>query len=511
MQLTPTVLDSLNLAQLLMGNLQKAPNQGLPLANLGVASSHNPGAGSFRQSLDAASLGSQTQLPQTTATPLEQPSLETQGTLAAPPTAATNPTETQGAANPNPTEATEAEGVSSPLPKEESTDDTAAALALAAAVMSLAPVPEVTEIESALEFAEVVAVDVLAVPLAASLVVFPEETISLDEAGKTAPVQEFTIMDSSETAEETPLAAVSQEAPKEESSVKVNPEVVVSEPLQPFSSSYTALTSQVLQLPQELSTLPLTELPPALVEELTPVRGEHTLSLEQGVPLVDEQQPLTHQEQLSESNLQGTAVSTAAEHQPQIGEKTELKPSTNQASAENQWNFNQLMVQQSEVQYAPQPLAAVTGSSGLVSQVSHWMHSLEASGLRVSEGQVTTMELTLHPRNLGKLVLKLELEQGELRAYFHTQSQIVKEALDSQMGDLRNMLMQQGLDIGHLNVQVGQGQQQETNAGNSRIESSTQLQELNASELHLSLEAASSHVQNLHNYSHQGGRVYIRL
>ncbi|MCL2549107.1 MAG: flagellar hook-length control protein FliK, partial [Symbiobacteriaceae bacterium] len=106
------------------------------------------------------------------------------------------------------------------------------------------------------------------------------------------------------------------------------------------------------------------------------------------------------------------------------------------------------------------PLTGSNPNATLLGQIDQWMDALKAGNVRLTEGQVTAMEMTLHPRNLGKLQLKLEMENGELRAWFATQSQIVKQALENQMSDLKDLLAEQGLNVAKLSVQVSNGQQE---------------------------------------------------
>lgn len=140
-----------------------------------------------------------------------------------------------------------------------------------------------------------------------------------------------------------------------------------------------------------------------------------------------------------------------------------------QARPQQAWNYHQIMAEQASVPLSTATPVLRASSGGIVAeQINRWLQELDASQLAIREGKVTQMEVTLEPRNLGKLVLKLTMENGELKAHFATQSQIVKQTLESQMGELKDTLQQHGLNVGQLNVQVGHGQQRSSNpSGNA--------------------------------------------
>ncbi len=59
---------------------------------------------------------------------------------------------------------------------------------------------------------------------------------------------------------------------------------------------------------------------------------------------------------------------------------------------------------------------------------------------------------------MGNVELKVSIEKGVLLAEFNVESQIVKEALESNLADLRNALSDKGFSIHDLNVSVNQEQ-----------------------------------------------------
>ncbi|MTI57299.1 flagellar hook-length control protein FliK [Geosporobacter ferrireducens] len=65
------------------------------------------------------------------------------------------------------------------------------------------------------------------------------------------------------------------------------------------------------------------------------------------------------------------------------------------------------------------------------------------------------MLIQLKPDNLGKLVMKLEVEKGIVVAKFVAESHMVKEILESNMNTLKDSLQQKGLNVQELSVFVG--------------------------------------------------------
>lgn len=66
--------------------------------------------------------------------------------------------------------------------------------------------------------------------------------------------------------------------------------------------------------------------------------------------------------------------------------------------------------------------------------------------------------MKLRPEDLGNVNLKISVEKGILMAEFQVESQVVKEALESNMADLKQALSQKGYSIEGMQVSVGQEQ-----------------------------------------------------
>ena len=73
--------------------------------------------------------------------------------------------------------------------------------------------------------------------------------------------------------------------------------------------------------------------------------------------------------------------------------------------------------------------------------------------LQVSE-ESSTMEMTLNPATLGRLVISVTTRADEVSAQIYAQSEAVKQALESQMTTLRETLSAQGYKVTAVEVTV---------------------------------------------------------
>lgn len=78
---------------------------------------------------------------------------------------------------------------------------------------------------------------------------------------------------------------------------------------------------------------------------------------------------------------------------------------------------------------------------------------IESAKINISE-DVSEMVIKMKPDNLGKLSMKIVVERGIVVARFDVESQIVKEAIESNLEDLRNALKDKGFEIQQFDVSV---------------------------------------------------------
>ena len=87
----------------------------------------------------------------------------------------------------------------------------------------------------------------------------------------------------------------------------------------------------------------------------------------------------------------------------------------------------------------------------------------------------TTMEMQLNPHNLGKVHVSIVTRAGQMTAHFLVESEMAREALESQLTSLRDNLSNQGLRVDAIEVTIAEqgldqhdfSGQQQNNAKNS--------------------------------------------
>lgn len=78
---------------------------------------------------------------------------------------------------------------------------------------------------------------------------------------------------------------------------------------------------------------------------------------------------------------------------------------------------------------------------------------VEFTKVTVAE-HATTMEMQLNPEHLGKIFLELTSKEGSVSAKIMAQNEIVKEALEAQIADLRQNMNQSGIKVDAIEVTV---------------------------------------------------------
>ena len=82
----------------------------------------------------------------------------------------------------------------------------------------------------------------------------------------------------------------------------------------------------------------------------------------------------------------------------------------------------------------------------------------------------TSMEMQLNPENLGKIYLNITEKEGAVRAQLAAQNQTVKEALETQVAELRQSLSQQGIKVDAIEVTVASHEFEQNLEENARQE-----------------------------------------
>ncbi|KPJ58485.1 MAG: hypothetical protein AMJ42_03195 [Deltaproteobacteria bacterium DG_8] len=79
---------------------------------------------------------------------------------------------------------------------------------------------------------------------------------------------------------------------------------------------------------------------------------------------------------------------------------------------------------------------------------------VKGAKIQVESGQ-TRARISLHPPTLGKLHMHIITKENQVRATFFAETSQVKEIIESNLPQLRQSFLQQGLKVEHFNVFVG--------------------------------------------------------
>ena len=94
-----------------------------------------------------------------------------------------------------------------------------------------------------------------------------------------------------------------------------------------------------------------------------------------------------------------------------------------------------------------------------------------ARNVRVTISEAaTSMEMQLNPEHLGKIYLNISEREGVIRAQITAQNETVKEALETQLVELRANLSQQGVKVDAVEVTVGTHEFEQNLEGNAKQE-----------------------------------------
>lgn len=84
----------------------------------------------------------------------------------------------------------------------------------------------------------------------------------------------------------------------------------------------------------------------------------------------------------------------------------------------------------------------------------------------VSSEDFSEIRIQLKPDNLGKLLLKIVLDKGEIIAKFTAENNHVKEIIESNFSELKDSLQERGINVHSLSVSVGNEKRWRNNESN---------------------------------------------
>ncbi|MDE6182311.1 MAG: flagellar hook-length control protein FliK, partial [Eubacteriales bacterium] len=97
------------------------------------------------------------------------------------------------------------------------------------------------------------------------------------------------------------------------------------------------------------------------------------------------------------------------------------------------------------------------------------------------KADMTEVKILLRPEHLGEVSLKIATHNGFVTAQFTAENQKVKEIIESNFNQLKDMLNEQGINVGALEVNIsdkGQGQETFNQFENTQEKSSKRMEEI---------------------------------
>lgn len=145
--------------------------------------------------------------------------------------------------------------------------------------------------------------------------------------------------------------------------------------------------------------------------------------------------------------------------QKEVAEETDTKADDGQTGNRNESGNTSNQIAFVSQEHTVDPAAAKTPET--VPEFSRQLDTLdlirqvtEFTKVTVREAQ-TTMEMQLNPEHLGKLYIEVTTKEGNVSAHIMTQNELVKEALESQMAELKQSMNQAGVKVDAVEVTVG--------------------------------------------------------
>lgn len=145
--------------------------------------------------------------------------------------------------------------------------------------------------------------------------------------------------------------------------------------------------------------------------------------------------------------------------QKEVAEETDTKADDGQTGSRNESGNTSNQTAFVSQEHTVDPAAAKTPET--VPEFSRQLDTLdlirqvtEFTKITVREAQ-TTMEMQLNPEHLGKIYIEVTTKEGNVSAHIMTQNELVKEALEAQMAELKQSMNQAGVKVDAVEVTVG--------------------------------------------------------
>ena len=223
---------------------------------------------------------------------------------------------------------------------------------------------------------------------------------------------------------------------------------------------------QVMQtlLGEEEVPVPITE-NEMMVEQTAIVQGNEQM---EGVDQKNKEELVFDQKQVS------TDEENAKESLPDVSVVKTISEEKGNLSKEN---FGQGMQKQSDLAETMVSNIASSAVTETISADGTMTQTIVQQIKVVIRPEQTDMQMVLHPEHLGRLQLAVSSKNGIMTANFVVQNEMVRNALETQMQELKDAFAEQGLKVEAVEVTVSTFEfMQQGEAGESRQESEQKKQ-----------------------------------
>lgn len=163
-----------------------------------------------------------------------------------------------------------------------------------------------------------------------------------------------------------------------------------------------------------------------------------------------------------ESESKGSEIKMSTEgstkKESEVAFRNNINPDPDSISDKDMAAIKNLQIENNNTQ--PSQVSKTLNSSTVKQDLNIFNQVLEGTKVSISD-DVSEMVLKLKPDNLGKLSMKIVVERGLVVAKFDVESQIVKEAIESNLEDLRNALSDKGFEVKEFDVSVNKDSQEQ--------------------------------------------------
>lgn len=160
------------------------------------------------------------------------------------------------------------------------------------------------------------------------------------------------------------------------------------------------------------------------------------------------------------------SVKEAVTAAPETQSGQESKSGHGNASEEGGASGNQTMMQmpvsQPQVQETAEPLPVMerfVSTEDIMNQIMEYMKINVKSGLQ-------ELEMQLHPASLGNVNVQIASKDGVITAHFTAQNEVVKNAIETQLVQLKTQFEEQGIKVSEVEVTVADYRFEQSFSGN---------------------------------------------